>query len=425
LHQVATPSNESQQIGSTAANRLATWVPLGAEAGAAGAAGKLVPFAKRAATTLVGGAVGGEAGKYGGRYLGGETGGKIGQVVGTLAGGLAGGGAFGEGSRKIGNPRELPVVGKYLPDLLAEKAPVMSTEPYVAQGPQPPYVEHGPPTLYTAQGPPAPIPSVRRVPGEIAPEAVSSGAAPRMPTVEGPGNQVLAGGGGQIVRPQLALPPAPTPMGAQTIGPLEATSAPKMPEPKASVRDLAHNVVNQNIAPEQPKWQPNVSLRNQPKIVPFGSGSERPLSVGQNVSDSLNASTEQEAVRPLSSGPQKNMTMREIAEQGPPAEPVTHRATVTHEGKTFGMEAANGRKMYEATQDDTALAKSVHDMKNAEVTRAFTNAGGDVNKVGMEGQRHKVGKTTSSERAQQFDWMLDQGFTPREIVKLANQPVSQ
>lgn len=161
--------------------------------------------------------------------------------------------------------------------------------------------------------------------------------------------------------------------------------------------------------PEIPTLQSNVPLRAQ---IP---------SAGQKVSDILNQNTEQEAVRPLSAGPQKGMTLSEIAEAGPPAEAVPHRATVTHEGKTFGMEAANGRKMYEATQGDTALAKAVHDMKNAEVTRAFTNGGGDVRTVGMEGQRYKVGNTTSNERGQQFEWLLNQGYTPREIIDLAKQ----
>jgi hypothetical protein len=97
------------------------------EVGSASAAGKLLPFAKRAATTLVGGAAGGAGGKYLGRYLGGDIGGAIGETVGGLSGGLAGGGAFGEDARQIGNPRKLPFVGRMLPDLLEEPVPEWET----------------------------------------------------------------------------------------------------------------------------------------------------------------------------------------------------------------------------------------------------------------------------------------------------------
>lgn len=203
----------------------------------------------------------------------------------------------------------------------------------------------------------------------------------------------------------------PLPMGQpETVGPFES------PKPRASMGKLEDLIAHEGAG--MPRLEPNVPIGQQrmgppqPKVMP---------SVGQNVSDAVNASTEQEAVRPLSAGPQKNMSLREIAQAGPPTEPVTHRAVVTHEGKTFGMEAANGRKIYEATKDDPALAKANHDLTLGQLRQAFMNAGGDVNTVGQEGQRFKVGKSGNTERAQMFDWMLDHGVDAKDIPKLAKQ----
>lgn len=186
-----------------------------------------------------------------------------------------------------------------------------------------------------------------------------------------------------------------------------------------------------------PPLKPNIPLREQPfRARPVGADvlvSARPHpaeevsdlpfrpSAGQTASDVINANTENEATRPLASGVQKSKSIRQIIREGPPQEPVAHRATVTHEGRTFGMEAANGRRMYEATKGDTALAKQVHDLRNIDVRQAFINAGGDMNAVGQEGQRYKVGNSSSRERAQMFDWMLDKGFDPHEIVDLARR----
>jgi hypothetical protein len=252
------------------------------------------------------------------------------------------------------------------------------------------------PVEVTPQGPPLPNP-VRRVPGDIPREAIAQPPAMRVPAIAQQTGTSQLPGGGVIQRPAMMLPPAP--------------EAPAAEIPKTSIRSFANQVVDQNIPPEAPKLQPNVSLRNQ---MP---------SAGQKVSDVVNQNTEQEAVRPLASGPQKNMSLRDIAKQGPPAEAVPHRATVTHEGKTFGMEAANGRKMYEATQSDTGLAKQVHDLRGPEVRQAFVNLGGDVNKVGLEGQRFKVGSSSTTERNQMFDWMLDQGHSPQEIIAAAKKPM--
>lgn len=365
----------------------------------AGAAGKLIPFAKRAATSLVGGLAGSALGEGVGHYVGGKTGGKVGGVLGSIAGGLAGGGAFGEGARTIGNPSEMPYVGKYLPDLLKSAPEEM------------PYVNQGPPTYaapYESQGPPRPPISVRRGPGEIAPESVGSAAPQEMPSVQRSGQSVLPNGGGVIQRPPVGLLPETT-----------TPAAPPTEMPKVSSMDRLQQLIQEEGAGTSP-LKKNVPLGDQLFTPPKKAPTEMP-SVGQKVSDVINKNTETEAVRPLASGPQKNTPLRDITE--PPAEPVTHRATVTHEGKTFGMEAANGRNMYEATQGDSAMAKQIHDLRNNDVRQAFMNAGGDVNAVGLEGQRFKVGKSSGNERTQMFDWMLQKGLTPQKILEFARKPL--
>jgi hypothetical protein len=198
-----------------------------------------------------------------------------------------------------------------------------------------------------------------------------------------------APGGPNTKPPALAMP-------ASSIGQPEPV-APQgaMPVPK-TVNDIVDKAI--------PPLKPNVPLKDQ-----------RP-SFGQVTSDIMNQNTEQEAARPLANdkGPQRAMKVGDITE--PPKEAVPHRAVIIHEGKPYGVEATSGTKMYEATKGDTALAKEYHLLRNNDVRQAFLNLGGDVNTVGMEGQRFKVGPSTRNERTQMTDWMLDQGHTPREII---------
>ena len=91
------------------------------------------------------------------------------------------------------------------------------------------------------------------------------------------------------------------------------------------------------------------------------------------------------------------------------------------------MEAANGRKMYEATAHSPELARDVHLLytndatKGPTVRNAFMNLGGDVNEVGQEGQRFKAAVKGPTERVQMFDWLLDHGHTPEEIIAAAKK----
>lgn len=224
---------------------------------------------------------------------------------------------------------------------------------------------------------------------------------------------------------------APAPKAAPL--PEQTNAAPELPKPKSSMKGLM-DAIEESAG--TPKLKPDVPLGKQlftPKLeggLPSTSSAPKPdtglPSAGQKVSDVLNQNTETEAVRPLSAGPQKNTPLKDIT--APPEEPVTHRATVTHEGKTFGMEAANGKKMYDATAHDTELARDVHALSTKDATKgptvqnAFMNAGGDVNTIGQEGQRFKAASKVN-DRTQMFDWMLDQGLTPQKILELAKKPL--
>lgn len=189
--QLATPQNKSQEIGTTAADRAATWIPMATGVTEAAMAGKLVPFAKRAATSIVGGLAGREAGKYGGALIGGKTGAEIGEAAGGAIGGLAGGGAFGEKYRKIGNPSELPVVGKYLPDLLGEKA-ALPTVGAGAPAPETPAVSSAPFELKADPYDPAPAVQQKiEFPAPPAAEAAPAAAAPKRSSLPKVGTAVM------------------------------------------------------------------------------------------------------------------------------------------------------------------------------------------------------------------------------------------
>jgi hypothetical protein len=177
---IAKPANKSQEIGSKAEHAAEWLIPIGKELGGAAEAGRLIPFAKRAATSAVGSLVGGEAGKYAGHMVGLP---QVGETLGGLAGGLAGGGAFGEGARKIGNPSELPVIGKYLPDLLEKPpTPAVSSTPFELTPPaaaSEPAVQN---TLHFPKAaPPAPPPVVSPEPFNLTPPAAAAEPAVQNP----------------------------------------------------------------------------------------------------------------------------------------------------------------------------------------------------------------------------------------------------
>jgi hypothetical protein len=366
LHQMAAPSNESQQIGSTAAQRLATWVPIGAEAGAAGAAGKLLPFAKRAATTAVGGLAGSQLGKYGGKMVGIP---EIGEAVGGLAGSLAGGGAFGEGARKIGNPSELPVIGKYLPDLLGETPKVMPTvspEPYSLT---PPPQTSEPPVQDTLHFPKQESPVVSTGPFKL-----ESPAAVREPPV------------------QASFP---------RVGPLE-TSAP----PQAKAPELAP--MNQTAAPSvQPISRP---VETHPFAPP-----ENPIRAdGKLAFDPMTAEF------PLQRSSADNPAWSRVAGNQEELEAAARRQ----------HEYVNGEKFAKASEDDSELVREAKKWtnnvenegtkgSNGSVQRAYKSLIGDDVHITAN---TKIKQPGTMSRIEAMNTLMAKGYTPAEIAKAARTP---
>ena len=398
----------------------------------------LIPYVRGAAGSYLGGKGGEWAGREAGSLVGhpGE-GAMIGGAAGALYGGYKG---------YKGQPIAIPSWRGALRNVLSEAGEVQVPPTTIPEPPpNAPPEEIIPDRLSAHRGDvrtPMPRPAtIRRGPGEILPESVSSGPDVRVGEPPRSGTSELPGGG-VIKRPPIGLLPENVPSAPLPAKPLKTipqqgtipekpviSSAPFELQPEPFEKEPP--VQTELEIPKATETKPSVKRIGE--LIEQGTGADRlktiplrdqprpNLSVGQSTSEVINKATEPEAVRPLASGPQKSMKLKDIT--GPPAEEVPHRATMTHEGKTFGMEAANGKNMYEATKHDSALAKSVHDLRNNDVRQAFLNAGGDVSTVGMEGQRFKVGNTTSNERSQMFDYMLKKGLKPEQIVELARKPI--
>jgi hypothetical protein len=355
--ELATPANTTQKVGKIGEQVAEFAIPTGVAAKEAQAAGKLIPFLGRTATGLVGGLTGSQLGKYGGRMIGGETGGEIGEIAGGLAGGLAGTGVFGESARKIGNPRDIPEIGKYLPDLLKSRPKIVSPAPFELT-PEPAMRE-------TAVQLPLQMPSV-------APE----GRPPSpMKVLQ---QQIEGQGGWKPLEPNVPL-----------------REQPNFPGPP----NWRHPRLLQT-----PEWEPGrmQAPENLPKIV-----TEEPA--------------RQAGAPPLKA----NVPLREqlIPKTGEPAMPSEQaRLEQAYPDKAIRqMVHSNGEKMVGAVGDDKDLMKEVHDLTNPDVRQALINAGEDMGQRSI-GNRKAMGESQMT-RQEAFDRLLAKGFSPRQIVDLAKQPM--
>jgi hypothetical protein len=376
----------------------------------AAAAGKLLPFAGRAATGLVGSIVGAGGGKAAGRYLAGDTGGKFGEALGGVGGMFAGAGGFGEDARAIGNPRKLPFIGAMMPDLLEESPPMTLPEKAFDTA----AAERGiTPFEGVGKAPPPPPPeSIRRVPGQIQPETVGTGPM-RVPAIATQGGDSLLPGGGVIRRQPLMLSAG---------GPLEP--APEVP--KTSLRSLANDVVSRNITPE-PGLKPNVPLREQPDIGRGTPGSRVAMEVKPRTvaPEKLPTAITEEAGRQMGAPPlQKNVSLREQIKNPSAGGAVeSDRARLQRIYPDSGIRQivhSEGEKLVQAAGGDRETLKAVHDLTNAEIRQAAINSGEDLGQTSV-GSRKAVGNQVG--RIELLDKMLAKGHTPSEIVRLAKQPI--
>lgn len=421
LHQIATPQNESQQIGSTAANRLATWVPLGAGAAEAGAAGKLVPWAKQLATSAVGGFAGAEGGKMAGQHFGGAAGGEIGEAIGGLAGGLAGGGAFGEKYRKIGNPADLPGIGKYLPDLLegAEAKPVVSKAPFKLENPsveptpavqneipfpkKPPAVSSEPFALENPKVEPTPavqhelprhgeIPMGTKTPFQLTPQNIEPTPAQQIP---------------------LEIPPAAKPQSTSQmvgkLGELVDQSTGRVPlDPSKPLNDQ----IPRNYAGSKTFRHP--ALAENPDIT-------QPL---DKAPEALKTIVPEQVGNQMGAPPLKpSVPLKEQLAPRPGEEPEQSEQARLEEKYPDRAERQmvkiNGERAYNATKDDPDTLKALTKLGNTDIRQAMINSGEDM------GQKNISDRKASGDlnRRHYIEQLMDKGYSPKEIVQLALKPI--
>ena len=84
---------------------------------------------------------------------------------------------------------------------------------------------------------------------------------------------------------------------------------------------------------------------------------------------------------------------------------------------------ANGEDIVQAAGNDRETLKAIHDLKNPDVRQALINSGEDMGQVSI-GNRKAMGESQLS-RQDAFKRLLAKGLTPRQIVDLAKQEMSE
>ena len=231
----------------------------------------------------------------------------------------------------------------------------------------------------------------------------------------------------------------PLPMGQpETVGPFES------PKPRASMGKLEDLIAHEGAG--MPRLEPNVPIGQQPRSVgaaaptpmqippragvipnmPLGSRVATPISeefgpMAKRQGEMPRILTEEPA-RQMGGGPLRpDVSLRE--------QPKTMEAPVRSEQSRLEekypdkadrqMVHANGEEMVDAIGHDPETMKAVHDLTNPDVRQAMINSGEDM------GQQMINNRKASGDISRQdaFRKLLGKGLTPREIVKLAKQPI--
>jgi hypothetical protein len=281
----------------------------------------------------------------------------------------------------------------------------------------------GPYRPQTVERPPAPPISVRRVPGEIAPETFPVAAEERIPPVPGRGTAELPGGG-VIRRAPLALPPGPNQSGLsrlpEALGyrPLEP-GVPLRAQPRsvgaASVLDLPVP------AAAQPRPGPTLKPPLGSRVaVPIGE-EFGPITKREG---EFPVATIEEPARQMGAPPlEQKVPLKEQVKPNPAAPP-SRQATLEErfpDKAQRQMVHANGERMVQAIGKDRELMDDVHDLTNADVRQALINSGENMGQMSI-GNRKAMGSSQMTRQAA-FELMLDKGLTPKEIVELAKKPL--
>lgn len=85
------------------------------------------------------------------------------------------------------------------------------------------------------------------------------------------------------------------------------------------------------------------------------------------------------------------------------------------------MVHSNGEQIVDAIGNDPETMKAVHDLTNPDVRQAMINSGEDMGQTSI-GNRKATGNQVTRQDA--FNRLLQKGLTPKQIVKLARQPIS-
>ena len=80
---------------------------------------------------------------------------------------------------------------------------------------------------------------------------------------------------------------------------------------------------------------------------------------------------------------------------------------------------ANGEDIVQAAGNDRETLKAIHDLKNTDVRQAMINSGEDMGQQSI-GNRKAMGESQLS-RQDAFKRLLAKGYTPKQIVELAQQ----
>ena len=363
----AIPESEREKVNDRALGTQLSVLPLDI----AGANPSLIRPTLRA---LARGYLGAKVGEYAGRDIGGmvghpEAGSRIGGVAGGLFGGLGG---------NVINPK-VALLKSMFSEAPEAEAAAEATYP-------------GAP-LPTAEGfyenRSAEINAMRKLqPGAFAePAAAAPEPEPLFPGAPLPAYEDYAANRGAEINAIRRMQPQAPPRLSTTEG---ATYADVPAAPKGV------------SAPFTPPAE-------TPTAEPIGSPIKLPETPKTSLEDVINQAT---GVKPLRS----SVPLREqLTKMTPPAEPVVHHNP---------MEVANGKEIYDLAKDNPATMKAIHDLTRVDLRQALINAGEDMGQVTVSNSKFAgVGSIT---RQDAFARLLQKGYSPEEIVKLAKSvPVGE
>lgn len=323
-------------------------------------------------------------------------------------------------------------------------------------------------TPFEGVGSPPASPSVRRGPGQIAPEVVGSGPD-RIPQAATDQGEAVLPGGATMRRP-TALLTAGAPeeaAGIQTAKPIDQLGdlikrqgGWEPPKPDVPLRDQLTSPLPANITystdsngtrwastPDSPAKVSVPKSMTDPKELEnylrekfdlqknFGGATtfRRPPLVrdaefigGERAKapESFPTVATEEPARQMGGGPLRPGV---ALKDQPKYSEAPVRSNQTRLEEKYPDKAvrqlvhANGEDMVDAIGEDKDLLKQVHDLTNPEVRQARINAGHDMGQT-IVSNRKAMGSGAVN-RQDSFKALLDAGFTPKDIVRLAKSPL--